>query len=256
VILSAAPEVLECFLRIVRSISLISSKQFEEILVHEMGPRLFRHDFFAKRFPELIDLFPGQERFGFLGRTTFACPLDLSKWEPKSGPELTWTNSIHPEFDEAAELENVRRRYDVGLAGLRYTIPRVKEHPEFRATIQELRRRGWKDWHILSAMLSAAANYRVHMRLGDEAPLQVFKEAVRKDIFTPETVDSPTIPISIFKAETLEMYSLIVLQSSLSKRGFELYQSTPNRTVLAEYARHRWHYWDLDVPHENIFAAN
>jgi hypothetical protein len=249
-------QVLECFVRIVRSISLISSKQFEEILVHEMGPRLFRHDFFARRFPELIDLFPGQERFGFLGRTTFACPLDLSKWEPKSAPELIWTNSIHPRFDEAAELENVRRRYDVGLAGLRYTIPRVKEHPEFRATIQELRRRGWKDWHILSAMLSAAANYRVRMRRGDEAPLQVFRQAVRKEIFTPETVDSPTIPISIFKAQTLEMYSLILLQSSLSKHGFELYQSTPNRTGLAEYARHRWRYWDLDVPHEDIFAAN
>lgn len=183
-------------MRIVRSISVMASERFQEVLAREMGPRLFRHDFFGRRFPELIDLFLGPQQFAFLGRTTFICPLDIGKWEPKCAPELTWRNSVHPQFKEAAELDRVRRRYDVGLAGLCYTIPRVKEQPEFRATIQELRKRGWKDWHILSAMLSAAANYRVRLRLGEDAPIEVFNQAVIKETFTPETADSPTIPFT------------------------------------------------------------
>jgi hypothetical protein len=62
------------------------SERFLEVLVREMGPRLFRHDFFARRFPELFDVFLGPQRFAFLGRTTFTCPLDVGKWEPKKRP--------------------------------------------------------------------------------------------------------------------------------------------------------------------------
>src|ERR1700736_4940963 len=92
-------------------------------------------------------------------------PLDVGKWEPKSAPELTWTNAVHPQFKEATELDRARRRYDVGLAGLCYTIPRVKDQPEFRATIQELRKRGWKDWHVLSAM--GALNFLLRTELNE-----------------------------------------------------------------------------------------
>jgi hypothetical protein len=180
----------------------------------------------------------------------------LGNGNQKNAPELTWTNSVHPQFEEAAELDRVRRRYDVGLAGLCHTIPRVKEQPEFRATIEELRRRGWKDWHVLSAMLNAAANYRACLRLGDNPPPEDLKEAIRKEIFSPETADRPLVPATVFGAEPLEFHLLSVSLSSLSIAGFEIHQRFPNRSGLVEYVRCRLRYFDLDVPHPDIFDVN
>jgi hypothetical protein len=229
------------------------SELFLKMFERELAPRLFRDDFFARRFPELIDTFSAPERFSFLGRTTFACPIDSDKWEPKCATELSWTSSVHPQFEEAAELARIQRRYDVGLAGLRYTIPRLKNKPEFRAAIGELKKQGWKDWHLLSAMLSAAANYRVRQRYGETLPTGKYKTAIREEMFSPETENHSPLPIEVFNAENLEMNLLIVSLSSLAGLGLEPRQRFPVTSGLFKYLRHRWLYFDLDVPHPDVF---
>jgi hypothetical protein len=245
----------ECFVRIIRSVSVMRSELFLETITREAAPRLFRNDFFARRFPELIDIFAGPQRFAFLGRTTFACPFDFDKWYPKCASELRWRNSLHPQFDENAELARVKRRYDVGVAGLRYTIARLKCQPEVCATIRELKNKGWKDWHVLSALLNGVANYRVRQQYGEIIPSEVFKKAIQKEILAPETEDRLPVPAEVFETEALEMNLMMVILSSLSLAGLEPHQRFPKRFDLMEYVRYRWRYFDLDVPHTDLFDA-
>ncbi len=197
-------QMLGCFVEILSSLSVMPDEQFTEVFRREIAPHLFNHDFFARRLPELLDFFSGRQRFGVIGRRDFGAPMDANAWEPPEIEALAWVKTTHPNFDEVTELQRVRRRYEVSLAGLRYTLPSVIQDPTFQSTIFGLRAEGWKDWHLLMAMLNAVANYRVNQRF-DPADSQVqYAEAMTDEIFSPEKSESPPVPAGAFHARSAE----------------------------------------------------
>lgn len=246
---------LDCFVTIVRALSVMPDEQFIEVFRREVTPHLFANDFFARRLPELLDFFAGRERFGAVGRRECTTPIDAMSWEPHEVSALAWVKSPHPKFNEATELQRVIRRYKVSLAGLRYTIPRVMADPAFHITVASLRADGWKDWHLLMAMLNAVANYRVNLRfdaLGDE---KQYAEAMKDEMFSSEKPDCLPVPASHLTRELLRVNLLMALNSGLSSEGLRFHHPTPILDDLFAYARHRWRYFDLDVDHPDVFAA-
>lgn len=246
---------LQITLEIIRGISVMPTEQFFGVIKEEMAPRLFAQDFFAKRFPELLDFFSCEQRFGLIGRTSFTCAVAVREWQSICPPVLEWVKSTHPRFVEAAELKRIESRYSVGLAGLRFTLPRVISEPKFAEALNALRQEGWKDWHFVLAMLNAAANYRVTLKLGPDVGNEEFAKALNSEIFSEETADRPQIPVDRFHASALKMFLLLANQSTLSAEGLELHQLTPNVEGLFRYARERWRYFDLDIEHPPIFES-
>jgi hypothetical protein len=220
-----------------------------------MAPRLLAQDFFARRFPELLDFFGCKQRFGLIGRVNFTSAIAAEGWHSKCPPVLEWVNTTHPCFNEAEELKRIERRYSVGLDGLRFTLPRVVNKPEFRKRVDILRTQGWKDWHLLLAMLNAAANYRATLKLGANADIQEFQKAMNAEVFSAETADRPEVPVDKFSVSALKMFLLMAICSALGAQGLELHQQTPNIDGLFKYAGARWRYFDLDVTHPRIFDA-
>ncbi len=248
-------QMLTCFVKIVSSLSAMPDEQFIEIFRREVAPHLFAHDFFARRLPELLDFFAGRERFGAVGRRDCAAPLDAGTWESPEVKALSWVKTPHPKYDEAIALQQVRRRYEVSLAGLCYTLPRVMADPAFQETVAALRTDGWKDWHVLVAMLNAVANYRVNRRIDARANEERYAEAMKDKLFSPEKPESPPVPTTHLTRELLRMHLLMALNSGLSSEGLQFHHRTPNIDSIFNYARHRWRYFDLDVEHPDIFAT-
>lgn len=249
-------QMLGSFAELVSSLSAMPDEQFIEVFSREVEPNLFVHDFFARRFPELLDFFAGRERFGAIGRGGCSTPLDSVSWQPPEVQALGWVSTLHPKFDETQALDQVRRRYEVALAGLRYTVPRLLADASFHETLAALRAEGWKDWHLLVAILNAVANYRVSQRLDARRDKALYAEAMKDEIFSAEKPESPIVPAIHLMRERLRMHLVMALGAGLSSEGLRFYHPTPNVDALFEYARHRWRYFDLDIEHEDVFAVS
>lgn len=251
-----AEQMLVCVIEIVRAFSVMSSERFKSETILESGMRIYGHAVFARRFPELIGFFLPDPGFRSDLRKAIKCPVKLDKWTPAVSPELEWVNSIHSRFDEDAELKRIRIRYDKAIPSLRLTLKRLARDSDFRSTLEALRAKGWKDWHVLQALSNTAANYRSKLKLGDRPEEAAFKRVFIKELFAEETADSPVVPLERFSRLELEFNSLMVISSSMMKHmGLEPYHTTPNVDGIREYLRHRWRYWDLDVEHPPVFDS-
>lgn len=245
-----------CVVKIVRAFSVMPSDKFKSLVIGERGSRVFSHAFFARRFPELIEFFLPEVGFRADSRTAFECPIQPEGWRPIVPSELEWINTVHPSFDEAAELGRIRKRYDVTTRGLKFTLKRLQENSEFRSIVANLRAKGWKDWHVLQAMLNAVANYRTNEKLGRFAGKAEWIKAFKEESFSEERPDSLTVPIEKLSERELEFATLTTVLSTLSHLGLEPRHTTPNFEGLREYLRHRWRYWDLDVEHPPVFEES
>lgn len=248
-------QMLACFVKIVRSLSVMPDEQFIDVFLREIEPHLFTHDFFARRLPELLDFFAGRERFGAVGRGDCVAPFDPTTWKPPEVKPLVWVKTPHPRFDETTALQQVRRRYEVSLARLQYTLPRVVADSTFRKVVAVLRSEGWKDWHLLMAMLNAVANYRVNRRFDARDNEKQYAEMLKNEMFSPEKPDNPQVPATFLTREILRLHLLMALNSGLTSEGLQFRHRTPNIDGLFTYARHRWCYFDLDVEHPDVFGT-
>jgi hypothetical protein len=233
----------------------MQNEQFFGVIEKEMAPRLLAQDFFGRRFPELLDFVGCKQRFGLIGRVNFTSAITAVRWHSVCPPILEWISTTHPRFNEAEELKRIERRYSVGLDGLRFTLPRVVTKPDFQRTVDLLRAQGWKDWHLLLAMLNAAANYRATLQVGVNADTQQFQKAMKAEVFSAETAERSEVPVDQFSLPALKMFLMMAICSALGAEGLELHQQTPNIDGLFKYARARWRYFDLDVIHPRVFDA-
>jgi hypothetical protein len=251
----AAEQMLVCAIKIIRAFSVMSSEKFKSETILESGARIYSHAIFARRFPELIGYFLPDVGFRTNLRTTVKCPIRLDDWICTPAAELEWVNSIHPGFDEAEELKRIRIRYDVALRGLKFTLERLRGNSEFYSVVTNLRGKGWKDWHVLQAMLNAVANYRTTEKVGRFKGQAEFMKVFKQESFSDEQPESLHVPLEKFSERELEFATLTTVLSTMVHWGLKPGNSTPNLEGLREYLRHRWRYWDLDVEHPPVFES-
>ena len=131
----------------------------------------------------------------------------MDEWKPIVPSELEWVNTVHPNFDEAAELGRIRKRYDVTMQGLKFTLKRLQEDLEFRSIVANLRAKGWKDWHVLQAMLNAVANYRTNEKLGRFAGKAEWIKVFKEESFSEERPDILNLKSALSVSSAVEFLS-------------------------------------------------
>ena len=159
---------------------------------------------------------------------------------------------MHPRFNEAEELKRIQKRYDVCFAGLRYTLPKLRESNSFREVVLKFRDDGWKDWHILAAILNIVAGLRVARRLGPSVASREWAEAFQKEVFTPEIETAFEISLDEIKSDAVFFTMQANTRSTMAGNGLTPTSRTPNLRGEKKYMADRWRYFDLDVPHEPI----
>lgn len=157
-------------------------------------------------------------------------------------------------------MDAIRRRYERVQELFPFTLARLRSNPEFRATVDELRRRGWRDWHILNCVASAATNHRMQMLgldryLGDSGPKgDEARTTFQMLAFEPETAALQPVPMAAFSLENLEFNRVMGLPMFVRGVGLDVHQRTPDIPAIEHFVSERYRYWLDDVPHDDPFT--
>ncbi|MFJ8107807.1 hypothetical protein [Streptomyces sp. NPDC096132] len=233
--------------------SLLPQEQFMQ-RVQTAFERGLNHKLIAGRaYDELADLLP-DDHYRQLSSLRPTRLENVPPFRAAAHPALDLPHTPGPGYDEASAIEAVRHRYEA-FPIVRYTMKRLTASTSFRATAFTLRDDGWRDWHLLTAVLNIVINYRLSLELTTDPaanPQDVIHRAAA--LRRPETEDDPAPPDDAFTPVALKQALATSTLSTLQSLGLESHRQTPNFPALMELLGARYAYWTLDVPHEDVLA--
>lgn len=114
---------------------------------------------------------------------------------------------------------------------------------------------GWKDWHLLLAVVNIVVNGRAR-RLGVNmnALTKDDMERVQGLLRAEERPDDPMPPADVFTEDAMWVHLANATVTTIRGWGLELRVRFEPRALLAVLGD-RFNYWDDDVAHEPIFTA-
>ena len=192
-------------------------------------------------------------------KITLPAEVEEVGYVPQPSTELPWQSGPGPTYSQEEALSAIQTRYERVSELFPLTLARLRESAEFCQTVEELRSRGWLDWHILNCVASIAVNHRLQAtgmdrdlvvtgQRGDQARA-TFK-ALRSE---PESPGLEVVPLNKFRVDDLEFSRITGLPVFIQGVGLELRQRTPDIQAIDHFLAARYRYWDDDVPHKDFF---
>jgi hypothetical protein len=179
-------------------------------------------------------------------------PLDTGVTpQPRLAPELV-PDGPGPHYDPDKSINLVRGRYENITKILTATLPELRSHEPFLEVVKHLRAAGWKDWHILMAVVHVAQNNRFQF-------IAPRTEAETKEFFelftSPEATGEPA-PLRLFTEDALRKAIRFSWPSTLKVWGLVLKQNPPDIQAIENLLAQRYSYWLDDSPHDDPFLDN
>jgi hypothetical protein len=138
---------------------------------------------------------------------------------------------------------------------VRLTLQRLAKDQQFTEVMASLRAQGWKDWHLLLAVVNIVVNGRAR-RLGVNmnALTKDDMERVQGLLRAEERPGDPMPPADVFTEDAMWVHLANAAVTTMRGWGLELRVRFEPRALLAVLGD-RFNYWDDDVAHEPIFTA-
>jgi hypothetical protein len=222
--------------------------EIEYLMQHNLGGKLM----VARPYLELFRSFAAPADFREIERRACTWSAAAIPWEPSPAAELAWNDEPGPTYDRAQALEWIRNRYEHALPPVRRTVARLGRSERFRRTLAVLRQEGWKDWHLLLAVMNVALNYRMRVEgidIDDPDPEQVAR------LHAPEDAAARPVPEEVFGLDELRMMNDILQINSIAQVGLELHQQEPAVEAIGAFLGTRYRFWEDDVQHHDPFGA-
>lgn len=211
---------------------------FDKFAPYAAYDRLFREFCLEKDF---------NEHYGHSRGMNVHIPVFVATTDPSLGGPV----GLHPSYSKTVSERTIRRRYERCSLQLKHTLPRLKRDTSFLGTAAQLRKEGWRDWHILLAIAQIRINYIVNTTLGPPSLASV--QEMSKSLFEREEQQTdPVVPLERFNEAELRRALTFSQAATLKAWGFEFRQRTPNFSGLNRFLE-RFNYWTDDVPHPEIF---
>ena len=232
--------------------SVLPKEQFYKRLETSLQEELSSKIFFGQRYKDLYIHFVDYEMFKKSNRSSFNKHKFQCSFNPKISTKLKWFDGPGPNYKEEDAEEVLKNRYERSIKPIKYTINKLAENTKFKETVSSLRRDGWLDWHILTAISMQAINYRINKirKSGLIIPSDE-KEIFYRYFNEEENENSEPIPISVFSEKKLRMSLKISMMSTLKGLGLENHQITPDFDAVSDFLGNRYNYWTDDIEHEN-----
>lgn len=191
-------------------------------------------------------------------------PLREQTHRPISRPETVAPQvcSLHlgsrggpgPGYTAQKAQSILAERYELLPRPIRYTLPRLMQKEEVRLLFHELRERDlWKDWHIMSVVMSLVVTQRITARCGplteqnaDEFADQFHSEALRE-----ETEGDAGLDPALITRESMESGIAAVAISSLGRWGLALHYPSHSPSAIMHVLATRYGFWNDDIPHDD-----
>ncbi|MGL4758789.1 MAG: hypothetical protein ACRCXZ_05610 [Patescibacteria group bacterium] len=156
--------VLYILLNIIKDISLLSSLNYQKSFESLCENGILNNIYFAHNYVDLNNNFYKNNNFSEYLKQNFS--HELSKIENKtmkikSLDHFPTKKSVVSEYNKEQSLKKIKKRVEVSLNGLHYTLELWRLDHNFKIFINKLRAKGYKDWLILSVLHQIVANYRL-----------------------------------------------------------------------------------------------
>jgi hypothetical protein len=247
------PELFEAITVIITDIALAPH---DDLLAgfHRAFERGLAHKLLANLSYDSVARIVDENRFRSTNRSvaTVGSKIDETSIEPH--PELEWQSGPGPTYDHEQALQMLRNRYEFLPGALSRTLGEVPTRADLRAVIATLRRKGWLDWHVMTALLNLRVNLRPPGQPLTWGDVQG-KSGLLKSFRAPETDASPPIPSRQITVDSLNWARQMALPSLLIHWRLELRQDVPDLSAIETVLDHRYGYWTEDLAHEDPFPS-
>lgn len=158
-----------------------------------------------------------------------------------------------PGYDPNVSRRHILENYEYLPTQFGHTLARVLQDPDCRGAIESLRADGWRDWHLLVAVVNVALNARADA-MGALSDPRKASEAFERIRERPESEDDPTLPLALCNAESLRMAMRLAVLS-VAQRRWRLFTAgpTPNTSALTDLLVRRYGFQD-DVEHRDLLT--
>jgi hypothetical protein len=188
------------------------------------------------------------------GRRILAVPEIPERESPvKEAEALAGTNGPGPGYSREASRNQIRRRYERMQVHMALTLGRLKADTSFRAVVEALRKKGWRDWHILHSLFTCALNHYVHTHVDAHASEDDQKRMVDQFMKLPESDRHPQPPVELFTEEAMEKSRQVNLGAILKTWDLEIHHPTISSKAIENVLANRYGYWSDDVEHPDVF---
>lgn len=251
------PELMTVLVPILVELSLLSSDAFMAVVEQSFAAGITHKLCPVRPYDELVPY--GEERFESLPRRTVSPPLAPGRSRAKCHAEMAWPLSPAPGYSAELAREMLATRYEQLPALMTVTLRSLRGDRRFATTVALLRRRGWLDWHILTAIFNLVLQVRLGRAGLSRAEVQVTeqgREAVKDLAFTPETDDDPPAPLlPLLNLEQLNRGRQMALASLMLHWGLDLHAGGLDIEAAERLLAERYGYWTDDIEHPDPFAA-
>jgi hypothetical protein len=182
-------------------------------------------------------------------------PLGLSSEHPaRPAPQLEPITAPGPTYSRAQAEEMLRNRYKTLPPLIALTLPRLNQDAAFRAVVTELRRRGWLDWHLLTAAANIAMNHRLRVLGALRRPRsEDERRRLGQLALQHETADMPAVPPTLFTLEAMENARCMAMLHLVEHWDLHGHQPTPDFPAITRLLADRYGYWTDDIAHDDPF---
>jgi len=157
---------------------------------------------------------------------------------------------LHKRYNVIDSLRYIRNRY-IGMKGkFSRQLKVLQSDEDFLDRCAKWYEEGYKDWHILSAIL----NQMMHlegMRRNLDLTTKWGSEQYRK---LPDEMKTLVFPPSHFSNEEMERAFQLHALTCLQTYGFEGRTAQIDMNAVIRFLRNRMRHFDHDIPHAQMFA--
>ena len=224
-------------------------RSFADGITHKLCP--------VRPYDELVPY--SSEHFASLPRHTVSSPLTDGRPPAKCHPEISWRSGPGPGYSGKQAQEMLVTRYEQIPQLIPITLRALRRDRRFATTVALLRRRGWLDWHILTAVLNLVLQVRLDRAGLNRAEVQATEQGrqAAKDLaFTPESEDDlPTALAPLLNLERQEWARQLALGSLMVHWGLDLHAGHFDIKAAERLLAERYGYWSEDTDHPDPFAT-
>jgi len=232
-------------------VSLLLEDKFQEQIESSFKKGLMNKVFIGQRYKKMYLESINEQDFKSVERKIKPNIKNDISFHPVIHHQMKWHGGPGPGYSKKSSKEVIENRYKNSIPVIQYTIKHLYKDPSFKRTVTLLRKDGWLDWHILTAVALAAVNYRARNELGPNAPSVKYKTRFLELMNQPETDDAEFIPIVEFSKKRLRFQLYASMLSTLKSLGFEIHQQTPDLNAISIFLGKRYNYWTDDIDHPN-----
>lgn len=247
------------FLCILKDISLLPGKELDEIVGDMFKQGLVDKTLIVNSYQLMLkDFFSESD---FVERTVLKFSYDKAHGSPQKAKHvLPVTDDRSSKYLEVESIQNIQNRNIVFKRTLHLSVDNWKKEEPFKQLIRNLRKDGWLDWQILTALNSHVISHKTNLHLKDirfaneESHQQNLRQEFDRMMKIDEEYCFEEIPVSNLLSAEFNFLLKQVPVFTLNSYGLENGSAFPDHEAIKSLLVSKFNFAVDDLSEDNLLA--